>query len=224
MGVETLKSYPIIMSHLRRKIAAKRRIKVGNGLPDTLTYNDVEQVVGDALKIIDKNLPSLKGQFTKNSLKDDMIKTGIASDIGIRSNELNLKPTEIVEPKMKSPNPNIKEEPIVEEPVAVEETVINTPDEVVTEESITEPVMESPIPEEVTETVVTETPKLSSEEMNVAQEVGNMASDIANAFKPLTPIVAPMPTTGTPMVNRTKVNNSPQIGTAKIWNDDLKFW
>ena len=93
MGVEILKNYPIIMSHLRRKITAKRRIKVTNNLPDDLTYDDVEQILNSALKTINKNLPDLKDKYTTVSLKDEMERTGVAAEIGLRSSEINLKPT-----------------------------------------------------------------------------------------------------------------------------------
>jgi hypothetical protein len=120
MGVEILKNYPIIMSHLRRKIAAKRRIKVTNNIPDDLTYDDVEQIMNSALKTINKNLPDLKDKYTTTSLKDEMEKTGVAAEIGLRSSEINLKPTG--EPKQE-----LKVAVPIEEVVVEEEEVIEAP-------------------------------------------------------------------------------------------------
>ena len=137
MGVEILKNYPIIMSHLRRKIAAKRRIKVTNNIPDDLTYDDVEQIMNSALKTINKNLPDLKDKYTTTSLKDEMEKTGVAAEIGLRSSEINLKPSG--EPKQELKVAVPKEE------VVVEEEVIGVPTEEVTvEETIIAPMPQIP--------------------------------------------------------------------------------
>ena len=120
MGVEILKNYPIIMSHLRRKIAAKRRIKVTNNIPDDLTYDDVEQIMNSALKTINKNLPDLKDKYTTVSLKDEMERTGVAAEIGLRSSEINLKPSS-------EPKPELKVAVPIEEVVVEEEEVIEAP-------------------------------------------------------------------------------------------------
>ncbi len=122
MGVEILKNYPIIMSHLRRKIAAKRRIKVTNNLPDELTYDDVQQILNSAIKTINKNLPDLKDKYTAESLKDEMEKTGVAAEIGLRPSELRLRPTGEPKQELKVAVP-LEEEVVGEEITPTEEVV-----------------------------------------------------------------------------------------------------
>ncbi len=103
----------------------------------------------------------------------------------------------------------------------VETTDINYEEEPVgeTEEVVTEEVpVEKPI----------ETPK----ETNVAAEVGDMGRQIAEGFKPLTPIVgpinAPIPAPMPRPYNQPRVaptpKPSPQIGSTKVWDNDISFW
>ena len=103
--------------------------------------------------------------------------------------------------------------------------------------------MEEPVVEETTEEVINEEvpveqpvekPVEPQQETNVAAEVGDMGRQIAEGFKPLTPIVgsinapipAPMPQpypTGRP-IQKSVTKPSPSIGTTKVWDNDISFW
>jgi hypothetical protein len=193
---EYIRTQPIIQSKYKRKIAAKRRLKVQSGLSSTLTSKDMNQLATDIIKIIKENVPA---DVEKPATYDDVIR-GLKEGetytlLGFRAEDFKAQ----------------------SEPIEVVEEVR---EEVVTEEIPVEQPMEKPI----------ETPQ----ETNVAAEVGDMGRQIAEGFKPLTPIVgpinapipAPMPQpyqTTRPAQNLV-VKPSPSIGTTKVWDNDISFW
>jgi hypothetical protein len=96
------------------------------------------------------------------------------------------------------------------------------PSDYSSKEEIEEPVEE--IVEETTEEPVEEVQELVVEESpDIAKEVGDIGKRIADEFKPLTPIAAPMPQSYPQTVNRPVPNKSPALGGISFWGD-TKFW
>jgi len=80
------------------------------------------------------------------------------------------------------------------------------------------------VEEVVTEEVPVEKPVETSKETNVAAEVGDISRQIAEGFKPLTPIAAPMPQPYNQPRTIPTPKPSPQIGSTKVWDNDISFW
>ena len=237
---EVVKNYPIILTHYKKKIAAKRRMKASQGLDETLTTQDMEQIGNDIIKTMKENLPD---DIIKPANYDDVVNSLRGNDVGrslgFRDGDFNAKPAPVENPPYQEVatkeavteqmNPPVGETVPSEEALAAEAMMSEpTPDTTPVEEQPAEPLpVEEPstVESPITEEVVTPTPV----EVDVNEGVGNVAQRIAEGFKPLTPIMAPLPyqtqygqtNTSKPAAPR---NNNPQVGTSKIWDDDLKFW
>ena len=144
---EVLKNYPIILTHYKKKIAAKRRMKASQGLDETLTTQDMTQIGNDIIKTMKENLPD---DVIKPANYDDVVNSLRGNDVGrslgFRDGDFNAKPVPVENPPYQETvtqeavteqmNPDVPtseeilqaesmatEQP-VEEPVIVEETVI----------------------------------------------------------------------------------------------------
>ncbi len=191
---EYIRTQPIIQSKYKRRIAAKRRLKVQSGLDSTLTAKDMNQLAMDIIKIIKENSPA---DIEKPASYEDVIR-------GLKEGELYLLLGFRAEDFKARPEIEPMQEPVIEE----------------TEEVVTE---EIPIEQPVGQP--TEKPVETPQEMSVAAEVGDIGRQIAEGFKPLTPIAAPMPQpyiTSKPVPR--PVSKSPSIGSTKVWDNDISFW
>lgn len=204
---EAIKNYPIIQSKYKRKIAAKRRIKASQGQDEALTSKDMEQISNDIIKTIKENLPA---DIEKPMSYDDVVK-GLKGEVG---ESLGFKPEDFVARNDTEPAGTPYEGITTSEPIV--------------EETVTEELVEAPV-ETPTEVPVA---PVAPVEPDITEGVGNVAKRIADEFKPLTPVINPIPA---PMPYQTpygqsvprpsvKPDNAPRLGTSKIWDDDLKFW
>lgn len=230
---ETLKNYPIILTHYKKKIAAKRRMKASQGLDETLTTQDMEQIGNDIIKIMKENLPD---DVEKPNTYDDVVNSLKGNDVGrslgFRDGDFNAKPAPVENPPYQE---TVTEEVVTEQmnpdvPTAEE---IAQAESMATEQPVEEVVVEEPIVVEETVTEEVIVPAEAPVEVDVNDGVGDVGKRLADEMKPLvpffTPITAPLPyqtqygqtrTGGAPA----KTNNAPQPGTSKIWDDGLKFW
>jgi hypothetical protein len=227
---ETLKNYPIILTHYKKKIAAKRRMKASQGLDETLTSQDMEQIGNDIIKTMKENLPD---DVIKPANYDDVVNSLRGNDVGrslgFRDGDFNAKPAPVENPPYQG---TVTEEAVTEQmnPDQATPEEIAQAESMATEQPVEEVVAEEPVV--VEETVIEEV--VVPAEPDVNEGVGDVGKRLADEMKPLvpffTPIPAPLPyqtkygQTNRPLISPVKTSNNPQLGTQKLWDDDLKFW
>ena len=226
---EVLKNYPIILTHYKKKIAAKRRMKASQGLDETLTSQDMTQIGNDIIKTMKENLPD---DVVKPASYDDVVNSLRGNDVGrslgFRDGDFNAKPAPIENPPY--------QETVTQEAVTEQMNPdVPTSEEILQAELMaTEPQMEEPVV--VEETVIEETvvPAEVPAEVDVNEGVGDVGKRLADEMKPLVPFFTPVPAplpyqtkygqTNRPLISPVKTSNNPQLGTSKLWDDDIKFW
>jgi len=228
---EVLKNYPIILTHYKKKIAAKRRMKASQGLDETLTSQDMTQIGNDIIKTMKENLPD---DVVKPASYDDVVNSLRGNDVGrslgFRDGDFNAKPAPVENPPYQE---TVTEEAVTEQ---VNPSMdVPTAEEIVQAESMaTEQPVEEPVI--VEETVIEETvvPADVPAEVDVNEGVGDVGKRLADEMKPLVPFFTPVPAplpyqtkygqTNRPLISPVKTSNNPQLGTSKLWDDDIKFW
>ena len=228
---EVLKNYPIILTHYKKKIAAKRRMKASQGLDETLTSQDMTQIGNDIIKTMKENLPD---DVVKPASYDDVVNSLRGNDVGrslgFRDGDFNAKPAPVENPPYQE---TVTEEAVTEQ---VNPSMdVPTAEEIVQAESMaTEQPVEEPVI--VEETVIEETvvPADVPAEVDVNEGVGDVGKRLADEMKPLVPFFTPVPAplpyqtkygqTNRPLISPVKTSNNPQLGTQKLWDDDIKFW
>ena len=224
---EVLKNYPIILTHYKKKIAAKRRMKASQGLDETLTTQDMTQIGNDIIKTMKENLPD---DVVKPANYDDVVNSLKGNDVGrslgFRDGDFNAKPVPVENPPYQE---TVTQEAVTEQmnpqmdvPTAEE---IAQAESMATEQPVEEPVV-------VEETVIEET--VVPAEVDVNEGVGDVGKRLADEMKPLVPFFTPVPAplpyqtkygqTNRPLISPVKTSNNPQLGTSKLWDDDIKFW
>jgi hypothetical protein len=227
---EVVKNYPIILTHYKKKIAAKRRMKASQGLDETLTSQDMEQIGNDIIKTMKENLPD---DVIKPANYDDVVNSLRGNDVGrslgFRDGDFNAKPAPVENPPYQG---TVTEEAVTEQmnPDQATPEEIAQAESMATEQPVEEVVAEEPVV--VEETVIEEV--VVPAEPDVNEGVGDVGKRLADEMKPLvpffTPIPAPLPyqtkygQTNRPLISPVKTSNNPQLGTQKLWDDDLKFW
>ena len=224
---EVLKNYPIILTHYKKKIAAKRRMKASQGLDETLTTQDMTQIGNDIIKTMKENLPD---DVVKPANYDDVVNSLKGNDVGrslgFRDGDFNAKPVPVENPPYQE---TVTQEAVTEQ--MNPQMDVPTAEEIAQAESMaTEPQMEEPVV--VEETVIEET--VVPAEVDVNEGVGDVGKRLADEMKPLVPFFTPVPAplpyqtkygqTNRPLISPNKTSNNPQLGTSKLWDDDLKFW
>jgi hypothetical protein len=232
---EVVKNYPIILTHYKKKIAAKRRMKASQGLDETLTSQDMTQIGNDIIKTMKENLPD---DVVKPASYDDVVNSLRGNDVGrslgFRDGDFNAKPAPVENPPYQE---TVTEEVVTEQmnpPVGQD---IPTSEEIAQAESMAteQPVEEVPVEEPVVveETITEEVIVPAEVPVDVNEGVGDVGKRLADELKPLVPYFTPVPA---PLPYQTKYgqtpkpagaprpNSSPQVGTQKIWDDGLKFW
>ena len=224
---EVLKNYPIILTHYKKKIAAKRRMKASQGLDETLTSQDMTQIGNDIIKTMKENLPD---DVVKPASYDDVVNSLRGNDVGrslgFRDGDFNAKPAPVENPPYQE---TVTEEAVTEQvnpsmDVPTAEEIVQA-ESMATEQPVEEPVV---VEETVTEEVIVPA------EVDVNEGVGDVGKRLADEMKPLvpffTPVLAPLPyqtkygQTNRPLISPNKTSNNPQLGTQKLWDDDIKFW
>jgi hypothetical protein len=237
---ESIVSYPIILTHYKKKIAAKRRMKASQGLDETLTTQDMEQIGNDIIKTMKENLPDdIEKPNTYNDVIVGLKEGKIAEKLGFRVEDFNAKPAPVENPPYQE---TVTEEAVTEQmnPDAPTPEEIAQAESMATEQPVEEVVVEETLPVEepvvVEETVIEETvvPAEVPVEVDVNEGVGDVGKRLADEMKPLVPFFTPVPAplpyqtkygqTNRPLISPNKTSNNPQLGTSKLWNDDLKFW
>ena len=226
---EVIKNYPIILTHYKKKIAAKRRMKASQGLDETLTTQDMEQIGNDIIKTMKENLPD---DVVKPSNYDDVVNglkgNDVGRSLGFRDGDFNAKPAPVENPPYQE---TVTQEAVTEQmnpDVPTSEEILQA-ESMATEQPVEEPVI-------VEETVIEETvvPAEVPVEVDVNEGVGDVGKRLADEMKPLVPFFTPVPAplpyqtkygqTNRPLISPVKTSNNPQLGTSKLWDDDIKFW
>ena len=226
---EVLKNYPIILTHYKKKIAAKRRMKASQGLDETLTTQDMTQIGNDIIKTMKENLPD---DVVKPANYDDVVNSLKGNDVGrslgFRDGDFNAKPAPVENPPYQE---TVTQEAVTEQmnpDVPTSEEILQA-ESMATEQPVEEPVI-------VEETVIEETvvPAEVPVEVDVNEGVGDVGKRLADEMKPLVPFFTPVPAplpyqtkygqTNRPLISPVKTSNNPQLGTSKLWDDDIKFW
>ena len=226
---EVLKNYPIILTHYKKKIAAKRRMKASQGLDETLISQDMTQIGNDIIKMMKENLPD---DVVKPSNYDDVVNglkgNDVGRSLGFRDGDFNAKPAPVENPPYQE---TVTQEAVTEQmnpDVPTSEEILQA-ESMATEQPVEEPVI-------VEETVIEETvvPAEVPVEVDVNEGVGDVGKRLADEMKPLVPFFTPVPAplpyqtkygqTNRPLISPVKTSNNPQLGTSKLWDDDIKFW
>lgn len=226
----------MIQTHFKKKIAAKRRIKASQGMSETLTGHDMEQLANALIKTLKENTPDdVVKPVDYNDVVKGLKEGGTAELLGFRVGDLNAHNDTEVQPAI--PYQGVKTQEAVTEEF---QPPIEASQEAPMEENVTEevPIEEVTIEETVVETPV-EIPVEKPKEPELTSGVGNVGQRIADEFKPLTPFIGPINPTVAPIPapmpapypnSRPAVapagrpNNTPQLGTEKFWDNDTKFW
>lgn len=86
-----LDQFPMVVNHFKGKIQRIRNDKKAKGLPETLTREDVQPVLDEALRYIQQNVPAgVKKPKDMNGLINQVVNSGIGEKFGLTPDEVKM--------------------------------------------------------------------------------------------------------------------------------------
>jgi hypothetical protein len=86
-----LDEYPMVVNHFKGKIQRIRAEKKAKGLSETLTREDVQPVLDEALRYIQANVPAgIKKPKDMDGLINQVVNSGIGEKFGLTKEEVQM--------------------------------------------------------------------------------------------------------------------------------------
>lgn len=86
-----LDQFPMVVNHFKGKIQRIRADKKAKGLSETLTREDVQPVLDEALKYIQQNVPAgVKKPKDMDGLINQVVNSGIGEKFGLTKEEVQM--------------------------------------------------------------------------------------------------------------------------------------